>query len=282
MVYDTVGQRTMMYNKGDIWVLEDKFYAWEQKIYPFGEHIRYLEMTSDGTVFAAGWRGSLFKTDNWGESWEYLCHPIPNNKYYYNFNITSDDYLWATKNNYGIYYSKDKGLTWETDSTARISNSMLGRIYKYQESYMCVAGSPLSIVQKNNTTPGWHDINTPEYSLSMYIPNDSTIIAQNLGGFRLHKSTDNGQTYKKVFTPYTSMGGGDLWHVYNHFGKNYFVLAPSNGLWATRDFENFEQLISIKTHQSKVFIDHNGTIYAVGSRISNAEDEATYVLPNYQ
>lgn len=281
MVYDTVRQRSMMFNEGQVWVLNDKFYSWEPKGFQFNEYVRFLDMTSDGIVFAAGWRGALYKTQDWGENWEYVCHPIPGNEYYYNFNITSDDYLWATKNSFGVFCSKDQGLTWTKDTTKRVKDSYLGPIYKYQDSYMTVADWPLSIVQKQNGTEGWHDINTPEYSLSMYIPNDSTIIAQNQGGFTLHKSTDNGETYKQVFAPYTSMGGGDLWHVYNKYGNFYFVLAPSSGLWYTKDFEEFKQLISIGTYQSKVFIDHTGTIYAAGSNISNAEDEATYVFPHF-
>jgi hypothetical protein len=280
MVSDTSRQRSMIFNEGQIWVLKDEFYSWEPKGWSFNTYVRFIDMTTDGTVFAAGWNGALYKTEDWGDNWQYVCHPFPENQHFYNFNITSDDYLWATKNSFGVYCSKDKGLTWEKDTTERIKDSYLGPIYKYQNSYMTIADWPLSIVQKQDSTAGWHDISTPEYSLSMYIPNDSTIIAQNQGGFKLHKSTDDGQTFKQVFAPYTEMGGGDLWHVYNKFGNDYFVMAPSNGLWHTKDFEEFEQLISISTYQSKVFIDHTGTIYIVGSNFVNAEDEASYILPH--
>ena len=279
MVQDTVNQRTMMYNEGQIWVLKDNFYSWEPKGLPFTTYIRFIQMTSDGTVFAAGWNGALYKTEDWGESWQHVCHPIPENQYFYNFNITNDDYLWVSKDSFGIYYSKDKGLSWETDTTERVRNTTLGPIYKYNNSYMTIAGNPLSIIQKQNGDSTWHDINTPEYSLSMYIPNDSTIIAQNQGGFRLHKSTDNGQTYKQVLAPHVQMGGGDHWHLYEKYGNYYFVLVPSNGVWRTKDFEEFEQLISFSSFQQKLFIDHRGTLYIAGHDFANAEDDATLILP---
>jgi len=282
MLCDTIRQRSMMFNDGQFWVLKDKFYSWEPKEWNYNTNIRMIDMTSDGTVFAAGWNGALYKTENWGNTWQYVCNPFPDNKYYYNFNITSDDYLWASKNSYGLYCSKDKGLTWAKDTTERVKNTTLGPIYKYSNSYLAIAGDPLSIIQKYADSLTWHNINTPEYSLSMYVPNDTTIIAQNQGGFVLHKSTDGGVSYKRVFAPNTTMGGGDLWHVYNKFGNNYFVLAPSSGVWQTRDFEKFEQLIKIDTYQQKLFIDHLGTIYAAGSNFVNAEDEATYILPRIQ
>ena len=78
------------------------------------------------------------------------------------------------------------------------------------------------------------------------------------------------------------MGGGDNWHLYNKFSNDYFVLAPSSGVWRTRDFEEFEQLIQIDTYQQKLFIDHTGTIYVAGSNYVNAEDEPTYILPHLQ
>ena len=280
MVADTVKQRSMMYTQGQFWVSDNNFYTWKPKGPPTNTYIRMIDINSEGTVFAAGWDGALYKTEDWGENWIYICKPIPGNDHFYNFNITSDDYLWATKNSFGVFCSKDKGLTWTKDTTERIKNTTLGPIYKYKNSYVTLAGDPLSIIQKGLDSLSWTDLNTPEYSLSMYVPNDSTIIAQNQGGFKLHKSTDDGINYKQVFAPSTTMGGGDLWHIYNHFGNDYYVLAPSSGVWYTKNFEDFEQLIQISTYQSKLFIDHTGTIYAVGLDYSNAENEATYILPS--
>ncbi len=279
MVRDTVAQRTMMVNKGNIWVLKNEFYSWEQKEWYFNTNIRLIDMTSDGTVFAAGWNGALYKTEDWGNNWQYVCNPFPGNNYFYNFNITSNDYLWATKASFGVYCSKDKGLTWTQDTTKMISAGYLGPVYKYGKSYLCMSGNPMSVIKTSDAGITWETVNTPEASLSMFVPNDTTIIAQNQGGFRLNKSTDDGETYKQVFAPNTTMGGGNLWHVYNKFEKEYYVLAPGAGVWKTKDFEKFEPILNISSYQQKLFIDHKGNIYVVGDAFINAEDEATFILP---
>lgn len=279
MVYDTIRQRTMMFNDRQIWVLKNEFYSWEPKGRPFNTNIRLIDMTSDGTVFAAGWNGALYKTEDWGDNWQYVCNPFPENKFFYNFNITSDDYLWATKASFGVNCSKDKGLTWTQDTTKTVSAGYLGPIYKYGNSYLSMSGNPMSVIKTSDGGITWETVNTPEASLSMFVPNDTTIIAQNQGGFRLNKSTDNGESYKLVFAPQTSMGGGNLWHVYNKFENDYYVLAPGGGVWKTRDFEEFEPLLNVSSHQQKLFIDHNRNIYVVGDVFINAENETTFVLP---
>ncbi len=76
------------------------------------------------------------------------------------------------------------------------------------------------------------------------------------------------------------MGGGNLWHVYNKFENDYYVLAPGSGVWKTRDFEDFELLLRVDTFQQKLFIDHKGNIYIAGEDFVNAEDENTFIIPN--
>jgi photosystem II stability/assembly factor-like uncharacterized protein len=279
MVRDTVAQRTMMVKNGQIWALKNEFYSWEQKEWYFNTNVRMIDKTSDGTVFAAGWNGALYKTENWGDNWQYVCDPFPGSGSFYNFNITSDDYLWATKASFGVYCSKDKGLTWTQDTTKMISTGYLGPIYKYGNSYLCMSNNPMSIIKTSDDGITWETVNTPEASLSMFVPNDSTIIAQNQGGFILNKSTDDGESYKQVFVPSTTMGGGNLWHVYNKFENNFYVLAPGGGVWKTRDFDKFEPVLKISSYQQKLFIDHMGNIYVVGDAFINAEDEATFIIP---
>ncbi|QIA07053.1 WD40/YVTN/BNR-like repeat-containing protein [Draconibacterium halophilum] len=278
MIADTINHRSMMLSHGDIWKSSSEPYSWIRLGFPFPGNIRMLDMSSDGTVFAAVWNGTLYKSEDWGENWSYITKPIPNNDYYYSFNITSDDYLWASKAAFGVYCSKDKGLTWTQDSTTMIKESTLGPIYKYGSSYLTMSSNPTSIIQTKDEGITWDTINTPEYSLSMYVPNDSTIIAQNQGGFKLHKSTDDGESFKLVLAPYTTMGRGEHWHTYNKFKNNYYIMVPSSGVWKTRDFKDFEHLISLSTYQHRLFIDHKGNIYASGYNYINADPEHTFVF----
>ena len=83
--------------------------------------------------------------------------------------------------------------------------------------------------------------------------------------------------YKKVFSPSVAYGTTS-WHCYDKFKDYYYVLAPGGGVWKTKDFENFEELMKF-TVQRNLFIDHTGTVYACGFNYSNAEPEPTLVLP---
>jgi hypothetical protein len=56
------------------------------------------------------------------------------------------------------------------------------------------------------------------------------------------------------------------------------VLAPGGGVWKTKDFEKFEELVTFSL-QRNLFIDHQGTIYAAGFNYSNATPDPTLVLP---
>ena len=206
--------------------------------------------------------------------------PFPGSSSFYNLTITSDDFLWATKTSYGVCCSKDKGLTWTHDTTEIARTGTLGPVYKYGDSYMSMSSNPMSVIITSDGGITWETVHTPEASLSMFVPNDTTIIAQNQGGFKLNKSTDNGKTYKLVHDANASMGGGNLWHVYNTFENDYYVLAPSGGVWKTKDFEEFELLQRIDTFQQKLFIDHKGNIYIVGDVFINAENEKTFIIPN--
>ncbi len=280
-VSDTINQRSMMYSQNQIWVSTNEFYSWKPKGFPYNTHIRLMDMTTDGTVFAAGWNGALYKTEDWGDNWQYICNPFPESNSFYNLKVTSDDFLWATKTSYGVCCSKDNGLTWTYDTTEVARTGTLGPMYKYGNSYTSMSSNPMSIIITSDGGITWKTFNTPETSLSMFVPNDTTIIAQNQGGFKLHKSTDNGKNYKLVLEANASMGGGNLWHVYNKFENDYYVLAPSSGVWKTKDFEEFELVLKVSSYQQKLFIDHKGNIYVVGDKFINAEDESTFIIPRH-
>ncbi len=206
MVSDTINQQSMMYSQGQIWVSTNEFYLWKPKGFPYNTRIRLMDMTSDGTVFAAGWNGALYKTEDWGDNWQYVCDPFPGSSSFYNFTITSDDFLWATKTSYGVCCSKDKGLTWTHDTTEIARLGTLGPVNKYGNSYMSMSSNPMSIIITSDGGITWETFNTPATSLSMFVPNDTAIIAQNQGGFKLNKSTDNGKTYKLVLDANASNG----------------------------------------------------------------------------
>jgi photosystem II stability/assembly factor-like uncharacterized protein len=278
MVRDTINQRTLIISGRNLYVLTDKFFNWERIDYPFSTSLKELEINSNGEVFAAGWNGNLYKTSDWGENWVDLGKPIPENPYHYELTITKDDYIWANKWEHGVYCSKDNGITWQKNISGLEKQEELGRIFAFADnSHMAISHSSMMIMKTTDNGLTWKPINTPEYSLTMFVTDENAIIAQNQGGFRLHKSTDGGQTYRQVFSPHVEFGTTSR-HLYDKFGNDYYVLAPGGGVWKTKDFEEFKELFTF-TEQRNLFIDHQGNVYASGFNYSNAPDDPTLILP---
>ncbi len=278
MVRDTVNQRTMMLSGGKPFKQKDKFYIWEQIYFPFSTNLKELEAKSNGEVFAAGWNGNLYHSADWGDTWSDLGKPIPENPYHYELTITKDDYIWANKWERGVYCSKDNGLTWQKDTLGLTRQEELGRIFSFADtSHMAISYYNLTILQTSDDGLAWKPVNTPEYSVTMFVTDENDIIAQNQDGFRLHKSTDGGKTYRQVFAPSVDWGTSSK-HLYDKFGDDYYVLAPGGGVWKTKSFEQFEELMQFSL-QRNLFIDHRGTIYASGFNYSNASPDPTLVLP---
>lgn len=279
MVYDTVRQRSLLISRGDIYLSTDKFYRWEPSYLVPSTSIKELEINSKGEVFAAGWNGNLYKSINGGVSWMDLGKPIPNNSYHYELSISKDDYIWASKWDYGIYCSKDNGLTWTKDTEGIVDQEEMGPVFSIDDSsHISLSQSRLIILRTDDDGLSWYPVNTPEYSLSIFVTDEEDIIAQNQDGFSLNKSIDGGQTYKRVFSTIPAFGTQSK-HCYGKFGNHYYVLAPGGGVWETDNFDDFMPLIRF-SEQRNLFIDHRGTIYACGYRYSNAEDQPTFILPN--
>ena len=278
MVRDTLNQRSMILSGGNLYVSTDKFYDWEMHYYPYISNIKELEINSKQEIFAATYSGELFRTNDWGITWYNLGKPIPGNEYYFELSISKDDYLWANKSDYGVFCSKDKGLTWTKDTTGLIDQEQLSRVFCFGDtSHIALSYSQQSIIRTDDNGISWYPVNTPEYSQTIYISDNNTIITQNQNGFTLNKSSDEGQSYKQVFRTYTAFGTTSD-HCYDHFRDEYYVLAPGGGVWKTKNFEEFEELMTF-TLQRNLFIDHKGNIYACGRKYSNAADEPTLILP---
>ena len=177
---------------------------------------------------------------------------------------------------YGVYCSKDNGLTWQKDTAGLITEEELGRIYFFADSaHLAISHHNLTILKTVDDGLTWTPVNTPQYSLSMFVTDENEIIAQNQNGYHLHKSVDGGKTYKEVLSVNVAFGTQSI-HCFKKFKNNYYVLAPAGGVWKTKNFEQFEELIRFD-RQRNLFIDHRGAIYVCGFNYSNAEDDPTLI-----
>ena len=276
MVRDTVNKRSMLLSGRDIYISKNKFYDWQKIHFSYSIILKELEINSKGEVFGGGWDGNLYKTTDWGQSWSLISKPIANNIYNFELSISSDDYIWASRWDKDMHCSTDGGLNWKKDTTSIPNKVPLGPVYLFNDtSHLALA---LNIKQTFDSGITWKDLNTPQYPSTLFVTGKNEIILQNQdGGFTLHKSSDSGKTYKKVFSPNVAYGTTS-WHCYDKFKDYYYVLAPGGGVWKTRDFEKFEELVTFSL-QRNLFIDHTGTIYAGGFNYSNATPDPTLVLP---
>ncbi|KAF0236650.1 MAG: hypothetical protein FD181_2554 [Prolixibacteraceae bacterium] len=278
MVKDTINNRSMMISGRKLYVKEgadNKFYEWKQiQIYPY--RFKDIEINSKGEVYGGGWDGNLYKTTDWGQNWILVSKPITGNNYHFELSVSKDDYIWVSRWDNDMHCSIDGGISWRKDTTSVPNNVPLGPVYQFNDtSHLALA---LNVKQTFDDGMTWKDLNTPQYSSTLFVTGENEIILQNQdGGFTLHKSSDSGKTYKKVFSPNVAYGTTS-WHCYDKFKDYYYVLAPGGGVWKTKDFEKFEELITFSL-QRNLFIDHTGTIYASGFNYSNATPDPTLVLP---
>jgi photosystem II stability/assembly factor-like uncharacterized protein len=277
MVKDTITNRSMMISGSNLYVKEgadDKFYEWEQ-IQNYNFRFKNIEINSKGEVFGGGWNGNLYKSVDWGKTWSFVSKPIPENPYNFELSISKDDFIWVSRWDKNMYCSTDNGHTWQKDTSIIAPNKPLGPVYQFNNSsHLALAQN---IMQTFDGGVSWKVLNTPKYQSTLYITDKNDIILQNQEG-GLYKSTDSGLTFNKVLTPHVAFGTTS-WHCFDRYKNNYYVLAPGGGVWKTKDFEEFENLITFSV-QRNLFIDHNGTIYASGYNYSNAVDDPTLVLPN--
>lgn len=278
MVSDTVNHRSMMLSWGNLYVNNGDFYSWKQADYP-PVQISGIEINSKQELFAAGYNGELLRSIDWGNNWYSLGKVIPGDNYAFDLSISDDDYIWVTKWGYGVYCSKDNGLTWTKDTVGLDDQEALGRVFCFSDtSHVALSQSRSVVLKTDDDGISWSPINSPQFLSTIYVTNDNALITQASGGFILYKSTDSGENYKKVFQPAVAIITTSS-HCYDKFKEDYYVLAPGGGVWKTKDFEDFEQLMTFNL-QRNLFIDHKGNIYAAGYNYANAEDEPTLILPN--
>jgi hypothetical protein len=276
MVYDTVNHRSLMISSSTIYSLKGSFFEWDPVFSDNGIYFKDLEINSKNEVFGGSWDGKLYKSTDWGKSWIYVANPI--NGYNYNFELTisDDDFIWANQWEKGMYCSQDNGLTWHHDTLGFVTKELTTRVYSYTEnSHLTLSLPKATVFQSTDNGFTWKALNTPVYANEMFVTDKNELIVCNQEyGLSLHKSINNGLTYRKVLSADIAYRMAPMSSVFGKFGGNYYFLAPGGGIYKTLDFEKFEELVSFDLPRY-LYIDHTGTLYAGGY-----PGEPVYVLPD--
>lgn len=262
VVYDTVNQNTFMISSGNMYRQGEKYYQWEMM--PTGlTSLRTIEFDKNGILYAGTWQGKLYKSFDKGVSWIACTNPIKDRNYYFEFYITSDNCLWATAWDHGLHYSNDGGSTWYKDSLGIENQEEMLDVYKFKNgTLVSLSRNKLLILKSEDGGKVWESINTPQYTIKIYVTENDELIAINQdNGITMYKSEDLGQSYREVLNVYPSWGTSPMEHNFQKYKGVCYVAIPGFGVLTTKDFETFTNHSRSYTLR-ELFIDHNGVLIA--------------------
>ncbi|MBN1822131.1 MAG: hypothetical protein JW833_15530 [Prolixibacteraceae bacterium] len=276
LIIDTMNHRSVMVANGNMYKNGEDFFHWELINSSFSGSVICLEVDSKGILYAGAGQGRLYKSSDWGESWSQCTKPIPENNGDYQLSVSSDDYFWAYRQSFGIWCSKDRGISWQRDTVGLAYSSIMGGVYRLNDgSHICVAQSQMQIFRTWDDGLTWEQMNSPEGVRSCYVTNYSEIvILAERNGYTIFKSSDFGVTYKTIRSVTPSHL---IFPIGNNFGmleNQYYLYIPGSHVYKTSDFETFESLL-IADDQRYLYIDHRGTLFVCGN-----SDQPVYILPN--
>lgn len=276
MVVDTINNRTLMLAGCNLFERKEKFHNWKKHPDESNPCLSHIEMNSQGILYAGKSNGTLYKSEDWGFHWENLGKPIPDNNFTFRLNVTPDDYIWVSRWEHGIHCSKDGGKTWHKNLSGLAIEEEMNDVYMLSDgSHLSLSLNQLEILRSVDDGINWSPINTPIYSLCFYVSEKDEIIAFNQeNGFSIYKSTDFGQSFKRVYSAETSYHTTPMTNIFKKHNDTYYFVAPGSGVFKTKDFENFEKILS-EYSVRHLHIDHTGTLYANGFM-----QEPAYILPN--
>lgn len=262
MVYDSDVEQTFMISKAVLYKQGESYYNWDEVgglTMP-----RTIDMDSNQNLYVGTWSGELFKSMDHGDSWIKCTNPIKNYSGYFEFYITSDNCLWATCWEHGLYYSSDGGITWDKDSLGIENQEEMLDVYLLNNgTLVSLSRNRLVILKSEDKGKTWEEINTPLYTIKIFVTENNELIAINQdNGITMYKSVDLGETYKAIFNTKPAWGISPMKNNFQKYDGVYYIAIPGDGIFTTTDFETFNRYWSDKDLKY-LFLDHNGVLVAV-------------------
>lgn len=241
LLADTIANNTFIIANGQLYKQGINYFDWVYQNPGLNSPFS-LDIDKNGTIYLCNWQGEIFKSINNGNSWTSCSKPITEHPYFYYMTVTADGYIWAStpEYEYSLRYSKDEGQTWINNTAGLDANELICDIFRLSNGNILLYSLNTNLYKSIDDGESWEAIETPPTSTRIYVTNKDEIIAFNQeNGATIFKSTDLGQTFKKVYNVnkgYMPSSG----QVIQKINNNYYILLSHFGILKTTDFENFE------------------------------------------
>ncbi len=264
MVTDTVNYRSIMISNNKLRKITDNSFQ-ARTLNTINTIFHSVEKDELGNIYVGSYDGRMYKILDWESWWQPIGRPIPNYSGEYELTVTPDNFVWASCEAKGLYFSKDGGQSWQKATSGIIANEKLGRIFRLSDgSYITFSETRDTLLQSIDGGLNWVPFNTPENSRLCYVAENSEILTvAEENGFSIYRSTDLGQNYSKVYSGTTTNLNFSPAHTFAKYRDFYYILIPGAEILKTTDFTQFEKLRSTDI-QKYLNIDHRGTFFVCG------------------
>jgi hypothetical protein len=259
---DTVAGITLMVTNSTLFRQGERYYLWEKVEHTFLEQPRTIETDSNGTIYVSTWKGEIVKSSDHGFNWARCTKPYPENPYFINMWVSSDNYIWVWKHEYPVKVSKDGGLTWIT-VPQDLSQYGFGRVYRLDDGALLVHGSNCcALIISRDDGMTWTHITTPGHSTRIFVDHTGRVLLLTQeNGITFYSFNAVTSEFSRIHSVYPQWGS--TWEN-NHFlrWKNFwYVVVPGSGIFKTDDMIHFRSYWS-NSDILDLFIDHNGVLIA--------------------
>lgn len=183
-------------------LLSQSGWFWQNPL-PQGNDLNAIEVTPDGTIFSAGFCGTIVKSSTGAESWEVLMNAQGHNGWFHDISFLDNNSGWAVGNNWGLFYTTNKGINW---ITKYLNNSViLYDIFLKSGDTAWACGTSSTIVK---TTNNWNSWTTQLFNQNQAHHLTSISFLDNNTGYCV--GSTNGGTYGGVI--FSTTNSGSTWN----------------------------------------------------------------------